>query len=127
MQAATQVMLFFGPRREHEPEETFEEVMMRRACIQTVIEVGFMRALSIPIGPNRTVNCWGQDHDNLTSHGWNVYVAPHNDLETTGYDAAAIEGRLLLRLAEAEAQLENFDMASVYGGWLGGWGLAPRA
>ena len=26
MQAATQVMLFFGPRREDEPAETFEEV-----------------------------------------------------------------------------------------------------
>lgn len=91
------------------------KMMMRRACIQTVIEHGFMRALSIQIGQNRTVNCWGQDNDNLTSHGWNVYVAGHNDVETSGYDSAAIEGRLLLRLAEAEAQLENFNMAAVYG------------
>mmetsp|Transcript_60798 Transcript_60798/g.166965 ORF Transcript_60798/g.166965 Transcript_60798/m.166965 type:complete len:165 (-) Transcript_60798:199-693(-) len=89
-------------------------MMMRRACIQTVIENGFMRALSIQIGQNRLVNCWGQDRDNLISHGWNVYVAGHNDVETTGYDSAAIEGRLLLRLAEAEAQLENFNMAAIY-------------
>ena len=36
MQAATQVMLFFGPQIE--PEETFEENMMRRACIEAVVE-----------------------------------------------------------------------------------------
>lgn len=37
MQAAKQVMLFCGPRREDEPEETFEENAVRRACIKTVI------------------------------------------------------------------------------------------
>mmetsp|Transcript_39380 Transcript_39380/g.53451 ORF Transcript_39380/g.53451 Transcript_39380/m.53451 type:complete len:745 (-) Transcript_39380:113-2347(-) len=114
MQAATQVMLFFGPRREGEAEETFEENMMRRACIQTVIEAGFKRALDIELGSNRTVELRGVDQDHLVSKCWTCWGTPFNDTTSTGYESASIQGRLLLRMCEAEAQLDNYETAAAY-------------
>ena len=29
----------------------------------------------------------------MTSHGWNVWVAVSHDIDSTGYDSAAVEGR----------------------------------
>lgn len=115
MQAATEVMLFCGPRQDDEPEETFEENAVRRACIKTVVEVGFMRALGIEIGASRTTEFWMRDLEgHLQSEGWKAWGMPQNDRESTGYFSSAIDGRVLLRLAEAEAQLENFEAASTY-------------
>ena len=108
MQAATQLMLFCGPRREGEPEESFDQRMARRACLKAVIESGFMRAAATPVGPNHATEFSMLDYDNLTSHGWALWLGPR---DTTCYNAASIDGRLLLRLAEAEAQLENLPNA----------------
>lgn len=114
MQAATQMMLFCGPRQEGEPEETFDEQRTRRACLNTIVECGFTRALSIPCGPNSVTDFYMTDYDNLTSHGWTMALAPRRETKEKricGYAASAIDGRLLLRLAEAGAQLDKLREA----------------
>merc|ERR1712176_248142 len=91
------------------------ENVVRRACIKTLVEVGFMRALSIDIPQNKSTCLWLRDKEgHLQSGGWMAWGAQHNDKESTGYASSAIEGRLLLRLAEAEAQLENYEAALAY-------------
>ena len=53
MQAAQQVLLFFGPRAAGDVEETFDERTLRHASIKAVIDHGFGPALAIQIGANR--------------------------------------------------------------------------
>ena len=53
MQAAQQILLFFGPRAGGDADETFDERTLRRACIKAVIDHGFGPALAIQIGANR--------------------------------------------------------------------------
>ena len=118
MKAATQLMLFCGPRREEEPEETFAQCVSRRACIKTIMEVGFGRALSIEVGPNHTADFQVTD-PNLEGQGWSMLIAPRKDPEAgyskaTGYDPNAINARLLLRMAECEGQLDNLPNAANY-------------
>eukprot|EP00039_Didymoeca_costata_P004174 m.71805 g.71805 ORF g.71805 m.71805 type:complete len:775 (+) comp12278_c0_seq3:113-2437(+) len=114
LQAATQVLLFFGPRTEGQPEETFDERMMRRALIQAVIDFGLKPAMDIKFGANLVAECWVQGGNDLTSGGWMLYAAVPGDTTTLGYDYAALHGRLLLRMCEVEAMLENFDAAAAY-------------
>jgi hypothetical protein len=87
---------------------------MRRACIQAVVEEGFKPALAIELGSNRAVEFRVNALDDMVSGGWRCWCAPSQDGASTGYDPASIQGRLLLRLCEAEAQLENFDAAATY-------------
>lgn len=47
MQAAKQVMLFCGPRGLDEPQENDQQNRARRACLKTIIEEGFGRALRV--------------------------------------------------------------------------------
>ena len=87
---------------------------MRRACIQAVIEEGFNRALEIELPSNRAVEFRACAPDDLMSSGWTTWCVPAGDTTSTGYDPAAIHGRLLLRLCEAEAQLENYEAAQMF-------------
>lgn len=115
MQAAQQTILFFGPRRPGEPKATFDEDRMRRACIQAVINHGFTPAYKITVGPNKMMELRGNDiHTLALSGAWSNFAVPDYDSESTGYDQAALQGRLLLKMCEAEAMLENYAVAEKY-------------
>lgn len=112
MQAATQMLLFFGPRAENEKPETFDEHMLRRRCIQAVVEEGYKKALEINVEFDRSIECRCNDSENLMSKCWTIWASKETDHDSTGYAPAAITGRLLLKMCEAEAQLENFTVAA---------------
>jgi hypothetical protein len=115
MQAAQQVILFFGPRRAGEQEATFDEERMRRACIQATIDYGYMPACKIIIGANKMMELRGNDIHTLSLSGaWSNFAVLNHDHESTGYDHAALHGRLLLKMCEAEAMLQNYDLAERY-------------
>ena len=64
-----------------------------------------------PVPEPRSIEFHIVDREGLSTDGWTVICAPKSDKHVTGYSLPAVNGRISLMLAEAEAQLDNYGPA----------------
>lgn len=112
-QASKTLLMFWPPRKESDPPLTFNQYTTRMACIKAVVTYGLLPALHLVATPNKALEvfCWFSDE--CSSSGWSALVDQKGD-SGNGYHPNELDGRIFLTLAEAEAQLENFEQSSIY-------------
>lgn len=112
-QAAKTLLMFWPPRKLSDPILSFNQFTIRMACIKAVVTYGLLPALHLPVQPNRSLEIFSVFTQEGISSGWSTLVDLKGD-SGNGYHPNELDGRIFLTLAEAEAQLENFEQAGLY-------------